>query len=168
MITLEEKNRLESIYQTFLSDPRILKMKEFRIHRGTNCYMHSFKVTKLAIKRAIKKNLNDKLEIILIACILHDYYLYSWSEARCKHHGRDHPLIASENAKRDFDVSSEIVDIINSHMWPLNHKYRPSTPEAKLVSKADKDIAFKEFLTSKGCKKRHYERDMNYISTLFD
>ena len=75
-ISIEEKNRLESIYQSFLNDPKILRMKEIPMHRGSNCYEHSFKVAKKAVKYAInfpKKNLN--YERVLIAAILHDYYL---------------------------------------------------------------------------------------------
>ena len=167
MISESLKERLEELYQSFLHDERVLKMQEFIIHRGTNCYLHSFKVTKLAIHRAIDEGLIDELETILIACVLHDYYLYSWGETHRKHHGRDHPLIASENAKRDFNIPSEVVDIINSHMWPLNKKYKPKTRAAKIVSKADKDVAFKEFMTTKKRKIRNLERDLAYISHLF-
>ena len=52
-ITPERKQELEDIYQSFLHNEKILKMKEISMHRGSNCYIHSFKVAKLAIKRAL-------------------------------------------------------------------------------------------------------------------
>ena len=59
MISEERKQHLEEIYQSFLNDERILKMKDIHIHNGTSCYMHSFKVAKLAIKESIKRGYED-------------------------------------------------------------------------------------------------------------
>ena len=75
----EQKQRLESLYQSFLNDEKILRMKDISMHRGSNCYEHSFKVARKAIRHALryhKKEIN--LEIVLIGSILHDYYLYDW------------------------------------------------------------------------------------------
>ena len=160
------KRELEDLYQMFFHHPKVAYMKEYYIHRGTSCFIHSFKVAKLAIKMAIKKGLKE-LKTLLIASILHDYYLYNRKEIKKKKHGREHPFISSSNAKRDFDVSDDVVDIINSHMWPLNFKYFPKTKEAKTLSKADKIIAIKEFLTSKNKKNKNLDKDMKYISYLF-
>ena len=66
-LTNEEKSKLEGIYQRFLNDEKILKMKEISMHRGSNTYIHSFKVAKLAIKRALKRRKKLDLESILIA-----------------------------------------------------------------------------------------------------
>ena len=84
-ISESEKAQLEEIYQAFLNDERILKMKEISMHRGSNCYIHSFKVAKLAIKRALRHR-KGNLYTILIGAILHDYYLYDWRVdiLRCK------------------------------------------------------------------------------------
>ena len=100
-LTEEQKEKLEAIYQSFLNDEKILRMKEISMHRGSNCYEHSFKVAKHAMKIALrgnKKNLN--LETLLIGAILHDYYLYDWRKDRSKlkRHTKSHPYIASENA----------------------------------------------------------------------
>ena len=95
----EEKRELEEIYQAFLHDEKILRMKEISMHRGSNCYIHSFKVAKTAIKRALRHNKGD-LKTILLGAILHDYYLYDWRNDRSKmeHHLSAHPHIAAENA----------------------------------------------------------------------
>ena len=168
-ITLEEKNKLEEIYQKYLRDERILKMKEISMHRGSSCYVHSFLVAKLAIKKAIKRRKQLDLEAILIASILHDYYLYDWRKDRTllKHHGANHPYIANENAKRDFAVPEFVSSIILSHMWPYNFKLYPKTTEARIVANTDTFVAFKEALTSKKYKAKKLDKTLQFISTLF-
>lgn len=166
----EQKDKLENIYQTFLNDDRILRMKEIPMHRGSNCYIHSFRVAKKAIKNAIrlfKKNID--LEVVLIGAILHDYYLYDWRANReyRKGHAKNHEKIASENASRDFDVPLEIKKVIESHMWPFSINSFPHTREAKVVSFADKSVATMEAFTSKKYKVKKRETYLKYISTLF-
>ena len=165
----EIKKRLEEIYQTLLHDEKILKMKEVPMHRGSNCYMHSFKVAKIAVHRALHRKKADP-EVVLYASILHDYYLYDWRKDRSKlkHHGSRHPFIAAEHAKRDFDVSEKIQEVMRSHMWPLNIKEFPKSREAKLLSYADKKVAIKEALCSKRYKEKHWDKYEEHISHLFD
>ena len=169
-LTNELKEKLETIYQTFLNDERILRMRDISMHRGSNCYEHSFKVAKYAMKIALrgnKKNLD--LETLLIGAILHDYYLYDWRKDRSKlkKHAYKHPYIASENATRDFGVSKEIKKIIETHMWPFNFKDFPSSKEARIVDIADNNVAFIEALTSKRYKNKHREKYLKHISSLF-
>lgn len=161
-ISLEEKEGLEKIYNYYLNHPKIQEMKEISMHRGSNCYIHSFLVAKLAIKRALKwKNLN--LEIILIASILHDYYLYDWRKNRelLKKHASRHPFIAASNAKRDFNISDDVAKIIETHMWPYNFSMYPSTREARIVANADTWVAMREALMS---KKEKIKKDYKNIS----
>ena len=165
----EEKKRLENIYQTMLHDGKVLKMKEVPMHRGSNCYLHSFKVAKKAFHHALHYKHVD-LEAILYAAILHDYYLYDWrkDKTKKKHHGARHPYIAAAQAKRDFAISELTSKIIKSHMWPINIKEFPSTKEARILSYSDKDIALTEALCSKKYKAKREEKYYNYISKLFD
>ena len=168
-LSLEEKMKLENIYQKFLNDEKILKMKEVNMHRGSNTYIHSFKVAKLAIKRALRRKRRLDLESILIASILHDYYLYDWrkDKSRKKHHAKNHPFIASENAKRDFDIEEFTSEIIEEHMWPINFKNFPKTTEARIVNNADNSIAFIEVLTSIKYKSKRMDKYNKSIQTLF-
>ncbi len=168
-LTQEEKENLESLYQTFLHDEKILKMKEIPMHRGSNCYLHSFRVAKLAIKRALRHK-SVELDVILIASILHDYYLYDWRQEKDKKllHSHHHPYIASENATKDFNISPKVQKIIKSHMWPLNINELPNTTEARIVSLADKHIATIEASTSKKYKKEKEEHYYSSIEKLFD
>lgn len=169
-ITEEQKQSLEKIYQAFLHDEKIIRMKSISMHRGSNCYIHSFRVAKRAIKRALgsfRKNIN--LELVLLGAILHDYYLYDWREDRSKlhGHGKNHPYIASENAEKDFDIPIEVKKIIKSHMWPINFSEYPKTREAKIVSIADKIVSLKEALTSIKFKAKRKDRYLEYIKSLF-
>ena len=170
-INKEQKEQLEKIYQTFLNDEKIKRMINIPMHRGSNCYIHSFKVAKRAIKRAIgthKDNIN--LEMVLLGAILHDYYLYDWRSDREKlrGHGKNHPHIAADNAEKDFEISEDVKKIIHSHMWPINFSEYPKTREAKIVSISDKAVTLKEVLTTKGHKKKNEQKYFDYIKTLFD
>ena len=171
-LTSEQKQELEDLYQSFLHDEKVLKMKDIQMHRGSSCYIHCFRVAKLCIKKTSKKKKYsmDDLKNVLIAAILHDYYLYDWREHHelKRKHGRRHPLIACDNAVRDFHISKEVQEIIKSHMWPLTLKHYPKTKEAKLVNRMDNHIAIKEALTFRAYKKRRHEKYSKMISHLFD
>ena len=111
-LTKEEKDRLEEIYQYFLNDQRVMRMKAVPMHRGSNCYEHSFKVAKKAIKHGLRRINKEKidLEVILVGAILHDYYLYDWRSDRSKRkrHCHNHPDIAVANAVKDFAISKKV------------------------------------------------------------
>lgn len=168
-ISLKLKNKLEDLYQLFLKEPKILRMKDIPMHRGSNCYIHSFKVAKLAIKRALRHK-KGNLEVILIASVFHDYYLYDWRKDRglLKHHGKRHPYIASKNAKEDFDIPEEARKVIESHMWPINISEFPKTKEARIVSLADKTICLREVMCTSSYKKKREEKYLLDIAKLFD
>ena len=164
----EQIEKLESIYQSFLNDEKILRMKDISMHRGSNCYLHSFKVAKKAIKKSLnRKDIN--LEVLLLGAILHDYYLYDWRKDRSKlkKHGKNHPSVAIENAIRDFNISEDVKGVIKSHMWPLNIKDYPKSKEAKIVSISDKAVTIGESFTSKKYKQKKLDKYLSYISHLF-
>ena len=169
VVTDAQKEELESIYQSFLHDERILKMQEITMHRGSNCYIHSFKVAKLAIKRALRHH-KGNLYTILIGAILHDYYLYDWRIERDKmrKHLSTHPYTAAENAERDFGIHESIKKVIQSHMWPVNFTDFPKTKEARIISNADKTIYLKEIVCSKRYKKKRKEKYLAEIAKLFN
>ena len=163
-----ERQELENLYQDFLNNEKILKMKDIPMHRGSNCYIHSFKVAKLAIKRALRHKVVD-LKAVLVGAILHDYYLYDWRVDKDKkmRHLKDHPYIAIKNAEEDFDIDESIKKIIRSHMWPINIKDFPSSKEARIVTLADKAIAFSEAMSSKKYKNKRETKYLESISSLF-
>lgn len=163
------KSELEAIYQSFLKDERILKMKDIPMHRGSNCYVHSFRVAKLAIKRALKKD-NVDLKTLLIGAILHDYYLYDWRIEKDKKlmHVKKHPDVSIKNAVKDFNISKDSQEIIRRHMWPFNIDLFPNTIEARILTLADKTIYWKEELVSKKHKQKNSDKYYQEIEKLFD
>ena len=169
MISNDRKEELEKIYHEFLINDKLEEMKDIRIHRGSSCFIHSFRVAKLAIKRALRHKKELDLDAILIASILHDYYLYDWRKNRVllKGHGARHPGVANENAIRDFNINDLESEIILSHMWPINFKTFPNTTEARMVSLADKHIAFLEMFTTKRFKEKRMDKYNEFIKTLF-
>ena len=169
MLTKEEKEKLERLYQSLAKDEKILRLKDIQMHRGSNCYIHSFKVAKVAVHRVMNHK-GYNLENVILGAILHDYYLYDWrvDHSKKKKHGRRHPLIAEENAKRDFNISPEVSEIIKCHMWPLTPHLFPKSKEAKLINYVDDVVATREALTSRRFKKKHLERSLKFIERLFD
>lgn len=169
IISEKKKQELENIYQSFLHDERILRMKDISMHRGSNCYVHSFKVAKLAIKRALRHK-KGNLVTILLAAILHDYYLYDWriDKSKRKHHMGSHPYVAARNAERDFGICDSVKKAIQSHMWPVNFNDFLKSKEARIISNADKTIYLKEIVCSKRYKKKREEKYLKQIEFLFD
>ena len=168
-ISEERKQKLEETYQYYLHHEAILKMKDIPAHIGSNVYIHTFKVVKQVMKKAIKSRKNLDLENLLIAAIFHDYYLYDWrkTEERPRPHGRWHPFIAAENAKRDFNIPDESVGMMITHMWPFNFFNPPHSKEARLLCNVDTWVALMECLTTRKHKIKKADRYLEYISTLF-
>ena len=169
IITPEVKKELEDIYQSFFRDERIVRMKEISMHRGSNCFFHSFKVAKLSIKRALRHK-KGNLHVILLSAILHDYYLYDWriDRSKMRHHMSSHPYTAAENAEKDFGIHEPVKKAIQSHMWPVNFTNFPKTKEARIISNADKTIYLKEIVCSKKYKQKREAKYMKQIELLFD
>ena len=169
-ITTEEKQELEDLYNYYLNHEDIKKMLEIPMHRGSNCYLHSFRIAKIAVRMALKKKKKLNYKTILQASILHDFYLYDWRKDKSllKDHGLNHPYVASKNAKHSFDIDNDVSNAIMSHMWPLNIKIYPKSMEAKILSICDKRIAIKEALTSKKYKAKRMEKELEKIKTLFN
>lgn len=144
-------------------------MQEIPAHIGSNVYIHTFKVVKQVMKKAIKSRKNLDLENLLVAAIFHDYYLYNWrtTKDRPHPHGKYHPGIAAENAKRDFNISEESQRMIKTHMWPFNFFNPPKGKEARLLCNVDTWIALVECLTTRKHKIKIADKYLNYISTLF-
>ena len=168
-ISNERKEALEKTYQFYLHNEAILKMKEIPAHIGSNCYIHTFKVVKGVMKKALKSKKDLDLENLLVASILHDYYLYDWRKLKDRPHphGKYHPGISANNAKRDFNISEEAQRMIKSHMWPFNFFKPPKGKEAWLLCNVDTWVALVECFVPRKKKKEKEQQYLDYISTLF-
>ena len=169
LVSEERKQQLEKTYQYFLHHEAILKMKEIPAHIGSNVYIHTFKVVKQVMKKAVKFRKNLDLENLLIAAIFHDYYLYNWrtTKDRPHPHGKYHPSIAASNAKRDFNISEESQRMIKTHMWPFNFFNPPKGKEARILCNVDTWVALVECLVSKKQKAKKEKKYLEDISHLF-
>ena len=169
-LTEERKQKLEDIYLRYLHDEKILKMKEVPAHRGSNTYIHTFRLVKEVMKKAIKSRKNLDLENLLIATIFHDYYLYDWRKVkeRPHPHGKYHPHIAVENAKRDFNIPDKAAEMMETHMWPFNLFHIPKGKEARLLCNVDTWVAFKECLTSRKHKRKVEAKLLSSLEKPFD
>ncbi|MGM0432265.1 MAG: HD domain-containing protein [Spirochaetota bacterium] len=81
--------------------------------------------------------------------LLHDFFLYDWRLRKREDisrvlHGRNHPFIALENARRYFEVNDKEADIITQHMFPKTRSL-PQYPESYLVSLCDKAATLYEY-----------------------
>lgn len=169
-LTKERKQKLEETYRRYLHDERILKMKEVPAHRGSNTYLHTFKLVKEVMRKAIKSRKELDLENLLLATIFHDYYLYDWRETKDRPHphGKYHPHIAVENAKRDFDITDKAAEMMETHMWPFNLFHPPKGKEARLLCNLDTWVALKECLTSRKYKKKRESKLLEDLENLFN
>ena len=169
ILTEERKQKLEETYRYYLHNKGVLKMKNIQAHRGSNTYYHTFKLVKEVMKKAVKSRKDLDLENLLIATIFHDYYLYDWrtTKERPHPHGKYHPHIAVENAKRDFDIPDKAVEMMETHMWPFNLFKIPKGKEARLLCNIDTWVALKECLTSRKYKQKTEAKLLKELETLF-
>ena len=168
-LTKERKQKLEETYRRYLHDERVLKMKEVPAHRGSNTYLHTFKLVKEVMRKAIKSRKDLDLENLLLATMFHDYYLYDWRETKDRPHphGKYHPHIAVENAKRDFGITDKAAEMMETHMWPFNLFHPPKGKEARLLCNVDTWVALKECLTSRKYKQKREYKLLEVLENLF-
>lgn len=129
----------------------ILKNNEFQKmsnikHHNTTRMDHSLKVSYYSYK--IAKSLGLDYEDVARGGLLHDFYI---NEIRnCKKikdkillFSTKHPDEALENASNNFELSDKEINIIKSHMFPVDYKI-PKYAESWLVSLVDKVLSFGE------------------------
>lgn len=147
---LEEK-RFSDLLSYYLNNENVLKMKNYVAHGRISVYEHSLNVAKCAYYLNSRFKMRAQEKRLLVAAMLHDFYLYDWHDAPAnknifKMHGFTHPIVASENAKKIFGIDEETQKIIQSHMWPLTMLHWPSSKEAWILTTADKIVALDETL----------------------
>jgi len=144
---IREKEFLE-IINGYCNDDVVKKMDEFFQHGNTTTLGHAVNVSWVCFLINEKLNLKADEKELIEAALLHDFYLYDWHTQNPygKLHGFIHPEIASENAKKYFNISKKQQEAIKSHMWPLNIIKVPKSKEAFILCMADKYCAVAESL----------------------
>lgn len=148
-------NNLEyqQIVQDILCDNNFISMEEIA-HHDTNRLDHSLKVSYYSyiISKKLKFNYIDTAR----GGLLHDYYfvrttIYKNKKDKIKLFASSHPQMALLNAKQSFDLTKKEMNIIETHMFPLNYKI-PKYKESWIVTIVDKVLSLFEF-SRKGKKK---------------
>ena len=145
----------------------IMKNKNFKRienikHHNTNRLDHSLKVSYYSYK--IAKGLKLDYKDVARGGLLHDFYTDEICECskikdKILLFSIKHPNDAVINASNQFNLSDKEVDIIKSHMFPVDYKI-PKYAESWIVSLVDKFLSIGEF-----SKKFSYK--LGYISNLY-
>ena len=152
-IHTNQRERFYAALQSLKADPAIAKLRNYTQHRGTTTFQHCWNVAVYSFFLAEKLGWNIDEYSLARGAMLHDYYLYTVSavQARTKmsdyQHGKSHPKLALENARKEFHLNAKEENIIRSHMWPLTLFHTPLCKEAFLISLADKYCAVREMFT---------------------
>ena len=132
-----------------LASDNMKREKRFIQHANVSTYEHSIGVATMSLTlAAIFRVKVDKVSLVRGA-LLHDFFLYDWHDktAMPKAHAYLHPLIAFDNAKKEFKLNAIEKNIIQAHMFPLSI-VMPKYKESWIVVMADKICAMNEIASN--------------------
>ena len=134
-----------SIVYDIVSDKTVQRMKIYRQHCDTNCFIHCVEASYHCFK--ICKLLGFDYVSAARAAMLHDLFLYDWRKKQDDYswHAFTHGKIAYNNASKIFELNDVEKDIIVNHMWPLTI-IPPKTKEGWVLVFVDKYCALKEII----------------------
>ena len=131
----------ESIANEIINSEKYQSLKSEN-HHGLSRYDHSLRVAKNTYR--ISKKM--KLDYISATrgALLHDYFTdeeYRNTKGMKKY--SMHPVIALNNAIREYELNPIEENVIVSHMYPMG-KTKPNCKESWLVTSVDKSVAIYE------------------------
>ena len=132
-----------------LASDNMKREKRFIQHANVSTYEHSIGVATMSLTlAAIFRVKVDKVSLVRGA-LLHDFFLYDWHDKTTmpKAHAYLHPLIAFDNAKKEFRLNAIEKNIIQAHMFPLSI-VMPKYKESWIVVMADKICAMNEIVSN--------------------
>ena len=132
-----------------LASDNMKREKRFIQHANVSTYEHSIGVATMSLTlAAIFRVKVDKVSLVRGA-LLHDFFLNDWHDktAMPKAHAYLHPLIAFDNAKKEFKLNAIEKNIIQAHMFPLSI-VMPKYKESWIVVMADKICAMNEIVSN--------------------
>ncbi len=111
-------------------------------HHGLTRYDHSVRVAKNTYR--VSKILKMDYISATRGALLHDYFNDSdYHNTKGFKKNSLHPVIALNNARREYDLNSKEENIIASHMYPFG-KVKPNCKESWVVTSVDKSVAIYE------------------------
>lgn len=134
-----------SIIDIIMKNEEFKKMENIK-HHNTTRLDHSIKVSYYSYK--IAKYLKLDYEDVARGGLLHDFYTDKISDCdnikdKVLLFTTKHPNEAVVNAKAYFELSEKEINIIKSHMFPVDYKV-PKYAESWIVSIVDKVLSFCE------------------------
>ena len=131
----------ESIAEEIINSEKYQALKN-EDHHGLSRYDHSLRVARNTYK------LSKKMKLDYISAtrgaLLHDYFTdedYRNTKGMKKY--SMHPVIALNNALREYKLNPIEENVIVSHMYPMG-KVKPNCKESWLVTSVDKGVAIYE------------------------
>ncbi len=131
-MTKSSKSEFENLVCDILENDNFLELKK-DLHHGTSKYEHSMRVAKLSYK--LSKMVKADVRSTTRAGLLHDFFFGTRKEKPENSYLR-HPVTASNNAKKYFNVSNLEAEAIKTHMFHqvLLKKLFPFIPYKEKVS----------------------------------
>lgn len=142
---VDDKREFLNIIAQLTHDRTVSKMKLYRQHCNTSCFVHCFDVSYHCYK--VCKMLGLDYVSAARGAMLHDMFLYDWRvKGSCSGlHAFTHGEAAYNNAKKIFQLNDIEKDVIVNHMWPLTIRF-PKTMEGFVITFVDKYCALKEII----------------------
>lgn len=134
-------SEFEYIASEILDKDKYQSLKDEK-HHGLNRYEHSLRVAKntYRVSKALKMDYISATR----GALLHDYFNDAdYQNTRGLKKNSLHPVIALNNARREYDLNSKEENIIVSHMYPFG-KVKPNCKESWVVTGVDKSVAIYE------------------------
>ena len=111
-------------------------------HHGLSRYEHVIRVAKKTY--FVSRILHMDYVSATRGALLHDYFNDDdYKNTKGLKKGSMHPVIALNNARREYCLNSKEENIIVSHMFPLGN-VRPNCKESWVVTSVDKGVALYE------------------------
>lgn len=145
MIKYKTNQEYLFIINNIMENEEFKKLSSIRHHNTTRLH-HSLKVSYYSYK--IAKALRLDYKDVARGGLLHDFYVDEISECnkikdKIKLFSTKHPKDAANNAKQLFDLSEKEINIIETHMFPVDYKI-PKYAESWIVSLVDKVLSVGE------------------------
>ncbi len=112
-MTKNKSNEFDSLVSDILENEYFLETKK-DLHHGTSKYEHSLRVAKLSYR--LGRLFKVDLKAVARAGLLHDFFFGTRKEKPENSYLR-HPVTASCNAKRYFNVTDKEAEAIKTHMF---------------------------------------------------
>ena len=161
MVRYKKDNEYLFIIDNIMSNEEFKKIDNIK-HHNTTRLNHSLKVSYYSY--LIAKCLRLDYKEVARGGLLHDFYTDEICEChkikdKIKLFSIKHPKDAVSNASTYFELTEKEIDIIQSHMFPVDYKI-PKYAESWIVSVVDKVLSFGEFSSK-------FSHKLGYLSNLY-